>query len=109
VSPPTFPHDGLVGFAGLYQTALNSTSWFQQLCDHGELDACRFGIAYKTDETGEQYFGYVAEERFEGPLSVSPVIPNMEWGTYMDIAYDGQVVERDALMVTDSGTTIIFG
>lgn len=73
------------------------------------MDECRFGIAYKTDETGEQYFGYVAEERFEGELSVAPVIPGREWATWVDVAYNGEVIETGEEMVTDSGTTIILG
>jgi cathepsin D len=109
VSPPSFPNDGLIGFAGPYQSALNSTSWFQQLCDHDLLAECRFGIAFKTDNTGVQYFGEVATDRFDGPLSVAPVVPNTEWGSWVDIAYDGKVIEEDAMMISDSGTTIIFG
>jgi pepsin A len=108
-SPPTFPNDGLVGFAGLSSSALNATSWFQHLCDEHQVKECRFGIAYKTDETGIQYFGYVAEETFEGPLSVGHVPPDDEWSTFGDIAYDGKVITKDQLLITDSGTTIIFG
>jgi hypothetical protein len=72
-SPPAFPNDGLVGFAGISSSAINSSSWFQYLCDQGQVQECRFGIAYQTDDTGIQYFGYVDEERFEGLLSVGPV------------------------------------
>lgn len=109
LSPPTFPNDGLVGLAGLPSSSLNSTSWFEHLCDAGELQACRFGIAYQTDETGTQYFGYVDEDRFEGPLSVGPVQPDNEWATFVDIAYNGKVIGTDQLMITDSGTTVMFG
>lgn len=108
-SPPSFPHDGLVGFAGPYQSALGSPSWFQELCDAGSVTACRFGLAYKTDNTGVQYFGYVDTDRFDGSLSVAPVVPDTEWGSWTDIALDGKVIEKNAMMVTDSGTTIIFG
>jgi cathepsin D len=108
-SPPTFPNDGLIGFSGIYQSAINSTSWFQHLCDEHELQECRFGIAYQTDDTGVQYFGYVDEERFEGPLSVGPVAPGFEWSTVMDVAYDGKVIVKDQWMITDSGTTVMFG
>lgn len=108
-SPPSFPHDGLVGFAGLSQSAINETSWFQHVCDAGLVEACRFGLAFETDNTGVQYFGYVDESRFKGELSVAPVVPEEEWASWVDIAYDGKVIEEDAWMVTDSGTTIIFG
>jgi cathepsin D len=109
LSPPTFPNDGLIGFSGIYQTAVNSSSWFQQLCDAKELNECRFGIVYETDNTGEQYFGYVAEERFPGSLSVGPVNPGYEWSTFVDLAYDGKVIVRDQWIITDSGTTVMFG
>ncbi|TAQ83813.1 hypothetical protein B7494_g7863 [Chlorociboria aeruginascens] len=108
-NPPTFPNDGLIGFANSTGSAVNSASWFTLLCSEGELDECRFGLAYQTDDTGTQYFGYVAEERFEGPLSVGPVVPENEWSTYVDVAYDGTVLLKDQWMVTDSGTTVMFG
>jgi pepsin A len=109
VTPPTFPNDGLVGLSGIYQTAVNSSSWFQHLCDEDELDQCRFGIAYQTDLTGVQYFGYVDEERFEGPLSVGPVAPGFEWSTFVDLAYNDKVILKDQWIITDSGTTVMFG
>ena len=110
LSPPTFPHDGLVGFAGLQQSALNATSWFNHLCDEGALDECRFGIAYETDSTGTQYFGKVEYDTFEGQLSVAPLyLPGWQWDTYADIAANGKVIERDAMIITDSGTTVVFG
>lgn len=56
-----------------------------------------------------QYFGYVAKERFEGELSVAAVPPGDEWGVFGDIAFDGKVITKDQLIITDSGTTIIFG
>jgi len=108
-SPPTFPNDGLVGFAGISSSAINSSSWFQYLCDQGQVQQCRFGIAYRTDDTGIQYFGYVDEERFEGPLRVGAVPPGDECGIFMDVAYDGKVVVKDQFMFTDSGTTAMFG
>jgi pepsin A len=115
LTPPTFPHDGLVGFAGPDSSALNSSSWFQGLCSQGSLDCCRFGLAFETDDTGVQYFGEVEYDRFIGPLSVAPLAktetaPEGElWELFGDIAANGKVVERDALIVTDSGTTVIFG
>ena len=110
LTPATFPYDGLIGFAGLQQTALNASSWFNHLCDEGVLDECRFGIAYETDSTGTQYFGKVEHHVFEGELSKAPLyLPGWQWDTYADIAANGKVIERDALVITDSGTTVIFG
>lgn len=84
-------------------------SWFQSLCNAGVVSVCRFGLAYKTDNTGVQYFGSVEDSRFDGDLSVAPVVPDEEWASWTDIALDGKVIEKNAMMVTDSGTTIIFG
>lgn len=111
----SFPHQGLVGFAGIESSALNSTSWFQSLCSQGSLDCCRFGLAFETDDTGVQYFGKVEHDRFQGPLSVAPLYGygrpqgGLLWYLFGDIAANGKVIERDAAIVTDSGTTVIFG
>jgi hypothetical protein len=69
---------------------------------------------YRDIRTGEQYFGKLEHDRFEGPLSVTSLyydshyIP-FEWATFGDIAANGKVIERDALIEFDSGTTVIFG
>jgi cathepsin D len=109
VSPPAFPNDGLVGFAGPDSSALNATSWFQSLCSQGTLDACRFGLAFETDNTGVQYFGKVEANRFDGKLSVAPLFNGEQWTLFGDVAFNGTVIEKDVMIVTDSGTTTIFG
>lgn len=94
-STPSFPHDGLVGFA--FGSAFNGTPWFLNLCSEKKVDECRFGLAYRTDGTGEQYFGFVAPE-YKDKLSVAPLdetIPGVgdsSWSIIMDVAIDNKVV-----------------
>lgn len=60
-----------------------------------------------------QYLGKVEHERFVGSLSVAPVADldgeKLLWVLFGDIAADGKVVQRDAFIATDSGTTDILG
>jgi cathepsin D len=106
-SPPSFPHDGLMGFAGTDESSLSAANWFNNLCTQGTLTTCRFGLAFETDNTGVQYFGEVATDRFTGSLSVASI--QDEWQLSGDIALNGKVLIKDANIITDSGTTIIFG
>ncbi|GFP58815.1 secreted aspartyl protease 1 [Trichoderma asperellum] len=106
-SPPTFPHDGLIGYAGIDSSALNETPFFQSLCDQGSLSSCRFGLALNADETGTLYYGTVATDQFSGDL-VSVSISD-EWIVTGDITVNGRAVRTGASIITDSGTTVIFG
>lgn len=112
---PSFSYDGLIGFGTPLGDVLNSTPWFESLCDQGSLDECRFGLALETDGTGEQYFGKVEHDRFKGPLSVTSLFYDayfdlyFEWATYGDIAVNGKAVERDVIVQFDSGTTVVVG
>jgi len=106
-SPPSFPHDGLMGFAGTDDSVLSTNNWFNNLCAQGTLTACRFGLAFETDNTGVQYFGEVDTTRFSGALSVAPITD--EWELLGDITANGKVIIKDANIITDSGTTVIFG
>lgn len=106
-SPPTFPHDGLIGFAGISSLGLDATSWFQSLCNAGTVSPCRFGLAFKTDNTGTQYFGSLPTDVYNGSLSTAPIID--EWGLEGDVVVNGKVVQSSATILTDSGTTVVFG
>ena len=106
-SPPSFPHQGLIGYAGADESALNENPFFTSLCNAGELTACRFGLALNTDATGTLYYGEVATAEFSGALATAPI--SEQWTVQGDIAYDGKVVRSDATIITDSGTTVIFG
>ncbi|KAF3056820.1 aspartic peptidase domain-containing protein [Trichoderma sp. SZMC 28012] len=106
-SPPTFPHDGLIGYAGIDSSALGQTPFFQSLCDQGTLSSCRFGLALNADETGTLYYGSVATDTFSG--SLTSVSASDEWIVTGDVTVNGATVQRSASIITDSGTTVIFG
>ncbi|KAK5992341.1 Aspartic protease [Cladobotryum mycophilum] len=106
-SPATFPHDGLIGYAGIDGSALGKTPFFQSLCDQGSLSSCRFGLALKSDQTGTLYYGSVATDRFSGNLT--SVSSREEWTVTGDVTLNGSTVLRSVSIITDSGTTVIFG
>lgn len=114
-SPPAYPLDGLIGFAGPLSDVLNSSTWFLNLCAQRTVDECRFGLALDTDGTGKQYLGKVEHERFNEPLSVTSLYylsqyqTYFQWTTFGDLAVNGEVVVKDASIIFDSGTTVIFG
>ncbi|KAL7939310.1 aspartic peptidase domain-containing protein [Trichoderma chlorosporum] len=106
-SPPTFPHDGLIGYAGIDSSALDQNPFFQSLCDQGTLSSCRFGLALNADQTGTLYYGSVATGIFSG--SLTSVSASDEWVVTGDVTLNGSTVQRSASIITDSGTTVIFG
>lgn len=106
-SPPTFPHDGLIGFAHTTQDSVGHPSFFANLCNQGALAACRFGLALKTDKTGTFHYGTVATSEFSGSLVTVPI--QDQWTISGDITVNGQVQQSGVSIATDSGTTVIFG
>ncbi|KAF7549998.1 hypothetical protein G7046_g8156 [Stylonectria norvegica] len=56
-----FPHQGIVGLAGstATQTPLRGVPFFQTLCNQGQVEECRFGLAFGTKGHGRQIFGGV--------------------------------------------------
>ncbi|EFY85058.1 aspartic protease precursor [Metarhizium acridum CQMa 102] len=107
-SPPTFPRDGLIGYASQQGSALRGSPFINSLCDQGALSACRFGLALRPDKTGALYYGTVAADAFTGPLTTVPLTQG-EWAVQGDVTVDGRPVQRGASIITDSGTTVVFG
>ena len=54
-----------------------------------------------------QYFGSVESSEFTGELTSAPITG--EWELQGDIVLNGKVIESGADIITDSGTTVIFG
>lgn len=106
-SPPTFPHDGLIGYAGQDGASLQDKPFVQALCDTGALSACRFGLALKTDGTGNLHYGTVATDEFSGELTT--VQAQGLWSISGDVTVDGNSIVSQINIATDSGTTVIFG
>ncbi|KAJ4158329.1 uncharacterized protein LMH87_008861 [Akanthomyces muscarius] len=106
-APPTFPHDGLIGYAGLDRAALREKPFFLSLCDSGALSACRFGLAFRTDGTGQLHYGTVATDEFSGELTAVPTTGL--WALNGSATVNGKTVVGNIAITTDSGTTVIFG
>lgn len=112
-----FPHQGLVGFGGVRanETQLGGTPFFQQLCDQGIVDECRFGLAYGTGSQGKQILGGVDHALFNGNLHESPI--DTSTGTTVaivgDLVYEtpkGKTQRlKDQSILFDSGTANIVG
>ena len=103
-----FPHDGLVGFAGLAESELGATPLFTNLCNQKSVAACRFGLAFGTGGTGEQVLGSVDTSLFTGSMSTAPT-GGQQWVVDGDITVGGKVIQQDAQIVLDSGTANIVG
>ncbi|OAR00720.1 hypothetical protein LLEC1_00221 [Akanthomyces lecanii] len=106
-APPTFPHDGLIGYAGLDGASLGEKPFFLSLCDSGALSACRFGLAFRTDGTGQLHYGTVATEEFSGGLTAVPT--KGLWALNGGATVSGKTIVGNIDIITDSGTTVIFG
>ncbi|OOQ90920.1 hypothetical protein PEBR_01932 [Penicillium brasilianum] len=101
------PADGIVGFAGLEVSAFNGAPpFFHSLCEQGEASPCRFGITLGNG-TGTLVLGALDETLFKGELSTTAII--QEWALYADIALDGKIIKKDALVELDTGTATVIG
>ena len=99
------PHDGVIGFAGNTTTGpgIIGLPWFAQLCSEGEVDECRFGLAYGTQGKGEQVFGGIETDLFEGELSRAPVSGH-QWYLQGSVISNGEALFKNKTIVLDSGT-----
>ena len=100
------PADGIIGFAGLEVSSFHGAPpFFHSLCTQGRVDACRFGISLGNNGKGTQILGALDKTRFEGKLTTASII--QEWALWTDIALDGRIVKKDALVELDTGTATI--
>ncbi|KAL9049016.1 MAG: hypothetical protein Q9162_007429 [Coniocarpon cinnabarinum] len=106
VSPEPFPHDGLIGFAGQSSSASNSVPWFTNLCQLGIVDACRFGLKFFINGTGNQFLGGVDPE-WAASLTRVPI--SDQWIVAGDVTAGSSMVAQDATFITDSGTAVVYG
>lgn len=102
------PADGIVGFAGLEVSSFNGASpFFHSLCEQGEVSPCRFGITLGDSGKGTLLLGALDQALFKGDLSTTSII--QEWALYADIALDGKIIKKDALVELDTGTATVIG
>ncbi|KAJ3473649.1 hypothetical protein NLG97_g10201 [Lecanicillium saksenae] len=102
-SPATFPHDGLIGYAGEQGAALNASPFIFSLCESHTLSACRFGLSLRTDGTGQLHYGAVADTEFSGNLTNVKI--NDYWAVSGGVTVNGKAVSSGLNIVTDSGAT----
>jgi len=103
----TFPHQGIVGFAGQRFSGFNSTPLFHTLCNQRRVSQCRFGLALNINGSGTQVLGDLDTFLYDGSLSIAPILS--EWFLAGDIAVGGNILQRDALIELDSGTATVIG
>ena len=103
-----FPHDGLVGYAGIASSELGATPFFTNLCNQNVVPECRFGLAFKTDGTGQQILGELDSSLYAGSSLTTAKISG-QWELQGDVALAGKVLARNQRIITDSGTANIIG
>ncbi|KAM3512508.1 hypothetical protein MY11210_003851 [Beauveria gryllotalpidicola] len=106
-TPATFPRDGLIGYAGKGGAALGENPFFFSLCASNALSECRFGLALRTDGTGQLHYGTVVKEEFVGELTT--LNRTGYWSVKGGVTVDGNIIADNLNLATDSGTTVIFG
>lgn len=102
------PADGIVGFAGLEVSSFHGASpFFHSLCEQGKVSPCRFGITLGDNGKGTLLLGALDQALFKGDLSTTSII--QEWALYADIALNGKIIKKDALVELDTGTATVIG
>lgn len=77
------------------------------MCNQKLIPSCRFGLAFKTDGTGTQTLGTV-DPAYANSLATVP-LSSSEWVIQGDIAAEKTTVANGASIITDSGTTVVYG
>ncbi|ATY59898.1 aspartyl protease [Cordyceps militaris] len=106
---PTFPHDGIIGFAGERGASLREKPFILSLCATHALSACRFGLSLRTNGTGQLHYGTVATDEFAGALTTVKTARGRLWSVKGDVTVNRDRIYIGLPLVTDSGTTAIFG
>ncbi|KAH6667490.1 aspartic peptidase domain-containing protein [Halenospora varia] len=79
ISPPQFPHDGLIGLSSQGNSLLNADPWGS------------------------------GRKRHRRRREAEPDAPTERMGYVGDVVFGGEVIERGARILMDSGTAVIFG
>lgn len=97
-----------MGFAGLEVSSFHGAPpFFHSLCDQGQVFPCRFGITLGENGKGNLFLGALDQSVFKGELRTTSII--QEWALYADIALDGKIIKKDALVELDTGTATVIG
>lgn len=80
------------------------------LCNTSTISSCRFGLALNPDEkTGTLYYGSDGSDAYDGSLVTVPALGQYFWEILGDVTLNGKTFHANAGIITDSGTTVIFG
>jgi pepsin A len=102
------PADGIVGVAGLEVSSFHvATPLFHTLCEQGKMSPCRFGITLGNTGKGTLLLGALDQALFMGDFSTTSII--QEWALYADIALNGNIIKKDALVELNTGTATVIG
>lgn len=102
------PANGIVGFSGSEVSNFDGPRpFFQSLCDQGQIEECRFGIALGSEGKGKQIIGALANSLYQGDLITTSIL--FEWFFYADIALGGRIIKQNVPVELDTGTATIIG
>lgn len=75
-----FPGQGIVGLLGtsVDDSSVGGIPFFQQLCNEGQVDECRFGLGLETSGTGSMTLGGVDRALVSGDMATAP-ISGQQW------------------------------
>ncbi|KAG5927796.1 hypothetical protein E4U42_001765 [Claviceps africana] len=105
-----YPHDGVIGFAGPYPNDPKTDATFiSNLCKQGALMSCRFGIALRTDQTGQLYYGAIAVDILATDIVIVPTRGSWYISRLTSLTVNGKTIQADIDVSVDSGTSVIYG
>ncbi|WAR55385.1 hypothetical protein PtB15_6B126 [Puccinia triticina] len=103
------PTDGILGLAYPAISHLKSPSFIENAFHQGLIPSQTFSFKL-ANEGGELYLGGVNPSRFIGQLESHPVIRKAYWQIGNgSVDVNGINISKNAQMIIDSGTTIIYG
>lgn len=106
--------DGIIGFLGAHSSSFNppARSWIFNLCGTKAISDCRFGLAFGTSGVGQIAIGTLASNLINGSLVELKRYRAQQPTAYTvlgDVTVDGEIIEKDQVIIMDVGTDNIQG
>ncbi|KAG5944637.1 hypothetical protein E4U53_006863 [Claviceps sorghi] len=105
-----FLHDGIFGLTRhSVQDPFNQNSFMENLCNQGTISSCRFGIALRTDLTGNIFYGAVPTDLLANPI-VSVAAGN-SWYLYgkTSVSLNDKTIDDTINLTFDTAIPVIYG